>query len=187
MWYELKISDLWEETMAKKSDLNVYSLRNFIDILHAFPKELKNNFIRDYTLNEQGENKFWEKLKKDKKYKKYFPSIQYLFTLAELTQKNLPLCRSLYRKFKSIDDLAEWEIEDWEEYIQSNKVSVPTNIDGEKLTTEEYAQALTDNFNKRFPTVALVDRIEKSKVIGSKNRSSTAIKNFLEKHSDHSN
>jgi hypothetical protein len=170
--------------IAKPSDPNVYSLRNLIDINDALSDELKNGFIRDYTLNEEGDTRFWEKLKENKKFEKHLPSIQDLFTLAELTRKNLPLIHNLYEKSGNINELAKWEIEDWKEYLRNNKFPVPANEDGQKSTQKEYAQALARGFKQRFALVDLINSMEKSKVLTDKNKPSAALKNFLRQHLD---
>lgn len=167
---------------AKSSDKNIFSIRNLIDLNKDIPKDIKNRFIIDYTQNEEGDSRFLEKIKTSSVFGEHFKSIHDLFTLTELTQKNLPLMRKLYRKNKSIDEFAKWETKDWEEYLHKNDFPLPVDEDGQKLTKNQYARELAQAFKKYFPMVDLINGLEKSKVLNTK--PSNDLKDFFSNHAD---
>lgn len=157
-------------------DPDAYSIKRLVDNSHGLSEDLRRTFVRHFTLKHGSrEGLLKELLEKEPAFNEHIDQITELFTLSDLTQKNMSLVRALNRDIrdsergypKGVRDLAKKEIDGgdgWKKYLVKNKIKIPKkNQDGKPYTIKTYASELARSFKKEFPMVDFVHSLGRGK------------------------
>jgi len=145
-------------------------------------QDQQRTFVEVFVSNQGTMRQGWQSLEKDHGFsKEVISDLKVTLNLGAFTKNHLPLVQKLKEmrqsgKIDSPRDLAKLDVNQWAAILSSKVngqvVGYPPNIDGktdqEKITA--YAHELAAAFTKRYPTTALVGRIQadpKSPVNGS--------------------
>lgn len=149
------------------TSFNSYQIMNLVSLT----RNQKRLFDELYNANYGREKSLWEKLHQHRAFKGTTANaLQAAFQLSALAQGHLPFAEKLLKtgKIKSANDLqrfAAYNPKEWQQYLKKNKIAPP--VRRKKKPTQKdltaYAQALSKNFEKAFPTAVFKGKLQKEK------------------------
>ncbi len=75
-----------------------------------------------------------------------------------------PVADSIFYKFSN------WTVDDWDNFLNRNKLPLPVNKKSNKLTIEEYAQKLAQIYKKHYSIINMIESLEKSRYVSKKKK-----------------
>ena len=181
LWISIQINDIMskfdalriQQTLNSPTALGKTSLTSLLK-LTPLKEETYTNFATIFTQNQGLTTNFWQALEKNENFDAAtIQAVKFTLTAGSLTKYQLPLVSTLIKQyqnksFNNINDLARWDETQWIKVIQASTTAdvkgYPSNLDGktEQDKINAYAQILTTNFQKAFPTDALAGYIQRS-------------------------